>query len=137
MPFLDKFFRWKKKPFKEIGKEQVADSKEKERSTSSATSSAVQGSGRYAHILLRPHISEKSSLLQSAGQYIFEVKISASKGEVIKAVEDLFGIKPASVNMSRMEGKLVRFGRSGGKTKNWKKAMITLPAGKTIDIYKK
>lgn len=141
MPFLDKFFRWKKKPFgqasKDIADETARKAKKTEEHSTISMDSSFKGSGRYAHILLRPHISEKSFLMQGVGQYIFEVRPSASKGEVMKAVEDLFGIKPVSVNMTRLAGKLVRFGRSGGKTKNWKKAVITLPAGKTIDIYKK
>ncbi|MBI2552334.1 50S ribosomal protein L23 [Candidatus Uhrbacteria bacterium] len=141
MAFLDKLFRWKKKPFGAKRGEQSAASKAQAVAAKSsplpALSSAPQGAGRYAHVLLRPHVSEKSSLLQASGQYIFEVGISSSKGEVMKAVEELFGIKPTAVNMTRMAGKLVRFGRSGGQTKDWKKAVVALPAGKTIDVYKK
>lgn len=134
MAFLDKLFRWKKKPF---GPAKTSDSQKLQSGKEKTDNVEQHGTGQFAHVLVRPHISEKSSGLQSANQYIFEVGLSASKGEVSRAIEDLFGVRPVAVNITRMSGKLVRFGRSGGRTKGWKKAIITLPEGKAIDVYKK
>ena len=137
MPFLDKVFRWKKKPFK--GAEVIKDSKKESKSQTASKDggASVQGSGRYAHVLARPHISEKSAMLQEMRQYVFEVTPSVTKNDVSVAVADLYGITPCAVNMIRMHSKQIRFGRTEGSTRAWKKAIVTLPEGKSIDIYKK
>lgn len=136
MPFLDKVFRWKKKPFSSQGGA-VKAGKEGVKEQKAAKHAEPQGSGRYAHILARPHISEKSALLQEGRQYVFEVAPSVTKNDVSVAVVDLYGIRPSAVNMVRMHSKQIRFGRTEGSTRAWKKAIVTLPEGKSIDIYKK
>ena len=47
----------------------------------------------------------------------------------------MYGITPVSVNIQNVRGKRVRFGRVRGKRKDWKKAIVTLPEGKTINVY--
>lgn len=87
-------------------------------------------------ILLRPLVSEKASHQQTlANQYFFEVAKDANKIEVAKAVKAVYGIKPIKVNVIRVEGKSSRRGRTIGKRKDWKKAVVTLPKGKTIALY--
>lgn len=86
-------------------------------------------------VLLRPIITEKTSGLGALNQYAFAVAASANKIKIAKAVESRYGIKPESINVLNYSGKNVRYGRTRGKTKDWKKAIITLPEGKTIDIY--
>ena len=66
---------------------------------------------------------------------VFEVNINSNKIQVANAVEEVYGIRPVSVNIVKMEGKNKRQGRSIGRRKDWKKAMVKLPKGKTIDIY--
>lgn len=97
-------------------------------------SAAPKASNAY-RVLLRPIVSEKASKQQAHNQYFFQVALSANKIEVAKAVKDVYGIAPTSVNMVRVEGKIVRTGRVTGRRKDWKKAIVTLPAGKTISLY--
>jgi len=87
-------------------------------------------------VLLRPIISEKASHQQTlANQYFFEVAINANKIEIAKAVKSAYGIAPTDVTTIRMEGKSRMYGRKLGKRKDWKKAIVTLPKGKTIALY--
>jgi large subunit ribosomal protein L23 len=86
-------------------------------------------------VLLRPLATEKGSHLGAENKYLFEVGYDANKIEIAKAVEAAFGIKPTKVNVIKLAGKIVRRGRTAGRRKNWKKAIVTLPAGKTIQIY--
>lgn len=84
--------------------------------------------------LLRPVLTEKSTRLTSQNQYVFAVPTSSSKVEVRDAVFAAYGIRPLHVTTTNVHGKAVRFGRVSGTQKNWKKATVTLPAGKTIDV---
>jgi large subunit ribosomal protein L23 len=86
-------------------------------------------------VLLRPLVTEKGSHMGVINKYIFEVDYNCNKIEVAKAIEATYGIKPVKVNMIKLAGKVVRRGRVEGRRKNWKKAIVTLPAGKTIQIY--
>jgi large subunit ribosomal protein L23 len=87
-------------------------------------------------IVVRPIITEKSSLLKDAGnQYVFEVQRDANKIEIRKAVEKLFKVKVVSVHISNMEGKKKRVGRFAGKRPDWKKAIVKLNPKDKITIF--
>ena len=87
-------------------------------------------------IVVRPIITEKSTLLKDAGnQYIFEVQRDANKIEIKKAVEKLFKVKVISVNVSNMEGKKKRLGRFAGKKPDWKKAVVKLSPKDKITVF--
>jgi large subunit ribosomal protein L23 len=86
-------------------------------------------------ILLRPIVTERTSSLNALNQHVFEVAASANKITIAKAVFSRYGIKPVRVNVCNYPGQSVRYGRNTGRTKGWKKAIITLPEGKTINIY--
>lgn len=87
-------------------------------------------------ILVKPLVTEKSAVAQSKNnKYSFVVVKTASKDQIKKAVEEVYGVKPMSVNVAIIEGRRVRFGRSMGRRSDYKKAIITLPQGKTIDIH--
>ena len=58
-----------------------------------------------------------------------------SHSTIKKAIYNLYGIMPKSVNVINQMGKYRRLGRSAGRTKNWKKAVVILPKGKFIDVY--
>jgi large subunit ribosomal protein L23 len=90
---------------------------------------------QYYDVVRRPLITEKSSKLQGLrNQFRFEVAPSANKSEVKKAVETLFSVKVTKVNMISMPAKSRRmFGRPG-QIRAWKKAVVTLRAGDTIDV---
>jgi large subunit ribosomal protein L23 len=103
---------------------------------SSASAAPMSASGAVVNInqrtLLHPLVTEKATL---SGTYQFEVPLSVNKVEVAKAIERLYGVKPLHVRMMRMEGKSVRGTYRTGKRKDWKKAIVRLPAGKTINVY--
>ena len=86
-------------------------------------------------ILIKPLVTEKSAIAESMGKYSFVVAQAATKDQVKTAVAEIYGVKPISVNVSNVDGRPVRFGRSLGRRSDYKKAVVTLPAGKTIDIH--
>lgn len=86
-------------------------------------------------VILHPVLSEKSTMQEAGGQYTFVVSADASKVDVKKDVEALYGVLPVRVNMINVEGKRVRFGRYKGRRSDRKKAIVTLPKGKKIDIH--
>ncbi|HNQ47417.1 MAG TPA: 50S ribosomal protein L23 [Syntrophorhabdus sp.] len=87
-------------------------------------------------IVVRPIITEKSSLLKDAGnQYVFEVQRDANKIEIRKAVEKLFKVKVVSVHVANNEGKKKRVGRFTGKKPDWKKAIVKLNPKDKITIF--
>ncbi len=99
------------------------------------TGAKKTGPGAAYRVLVRPLLSEKSARGEKRGQYTFAVNIKATKTEIIRAVEQVYGVKPASVRTLVTEGKIARFGMSLGRRKTWKKAIVTLPEGKTISIH--
>lgn len=96
--------------------------------TSQSVSSAYK-------VLLRPLVTEKGSHLGIENKYLFEVDYNTNKIEVAKAIESAYGVKPTKVNIMKFDGKKVSRGRNEGRRKRWKKAIVTLPKGKTIQIY--
>lgn len=86
-------------------------------------------------ILLRPLVSEKAAGVGAHNQYVFVVANAATKVDVRRAIFDAYGIRPTRVNIVRVRGKQIRYGRSQGTTKAWKKAIVTLPKGKKIQVY--
>ncbi|MFA5062372.1 MAG: 50S ribosomal protein L23 [Patescibacteria group bacterium] len=86
-------------------------------------------------ILVKPLVTEKSAVAESINKYSFVVMAGASKFQIKKAVEDVYGVKPTSVNIINVEGRRVRFGRTFGRRSDFKKAIVTLPKGKSIDIH--
>ena len=65
----------------------------------------------------------------------FEVAPDANKIEIKKAVEDAFQVAVESVNVLNVQGKLKRLGRNMGKRRDWKKAIVTLKEGSTIEFF--
>ncbi|MDD3114236.1 MAG: 50S ribosomal protein L23 [Anaerovibrio sp.] len=86
-------------------------------------------------IIIRPLITEKSTTLMAEGKYVFEVAKAANKIEIAKAVSEIFKVKVASVNTINVEGKVKRMGRSVGKRSDYKKAIVKLAAGETIEFF--
>lgn len=85
-------------------------------------------------ILLRPILTEKmDNLKEVVNQYAFEVDRRANKIEIKQAVEQRFDVKVEKVRTMVMRGKYRRLGRFEGKRANWKKAIVTLRQGETID----
>jgi len=91
--------------------------------------------GNAYKIIMKPMVTEKVSGLGALNKYVFAVAKNTNKIEVAKAIKGIYGIKPLGVNIIKMEGKKARYGRISGKRKDWKKAIVTLPAGQTIKVY--
>jgi large subunit ribosomal protein L23 len=84
--------------------------------------------------VVRPIVTEKTSVArQDRGEYVFEVASDASKPAIRQAIEQLFGVKVTGVWTSNQRGKLRRVGKSAGRRPNWKKAIVTLQEGDTIE----
>ena len=88
-------------------------------------------------IIIRPVITERSMAAVAEKKYVFEVAKTAGKIEIKKAVEEIFGVKVASVNTLNVPGKQKRMGAARpGMTRSWKKAYVQLTAdSKTIEFF--
>ena len=87
-------------------------------------------------IILKPVITEQSMDNLQVGKYTFKVAKDATKSEIKKAVETLFGVEVAKVNTLTIKGKQKRLGRFVGTTASWKKAIVTLTAdSKAIEFF--
>jgi len=87
------------------------------------------------NVLVRALVTEKSAIKQSENKYSFIVVNNANKAVIRKAVEEVYGIKPIRVNVINVQGKAMRFGKHSGKRSDFKKAIVSLPKGKTIVIH--
>ena len=87
-------------------------------------------------IVIRPIITEKSMAGIGMQKYTFEVAKSATKVDIKRAVEELFGVKVSKVNTLHVRGHLRRQGRTEGYTPSWKKAVVTLTEdSKSIEFF--
>ena len=86
-------------------------------------------------VLIRPVITEKSTMLMEEGKYTFRVPLTANKVQIRQAVEKIFNVKVEKVATIRVLGKTKRMGRTQGKRSDYKKAIVTLKEGDTIDFY--
>jgi large subunit ribosomal protein L23 len=87
-------------------------------------------------IIIRPIITEKSMDGIGMKKYTFEVAKDATKIDIARAVETLFGVKVNKVNTLHVRGHMRRQGRSQGYTPSWKKAIVTLTEdSKTIEFF--
>jgi large subunit ribosomal protein L23 len=87
-------------------------------------------------VIVRPIVTEKSTdQLDRSGKYSFVVAREANKVEIADAVEKLFNVKVRDVRTMQYRGKERRVGRTVGRRAHWKKAVVTLQAGDTIEIF--
>mgnify|MGYP003482873898 FL=1 len=87
-------------------------------------------------IILSPVITEESMMGTAEKKYTFKVAKDATKVDIKKAVETLFGVKVEKVNTMNVRGQLRRYGRFEGYKASWKKAIVTLTAdSKTIEFF--
>jgi large subunit ribosomal protein L23 len=88
--------------------------------------------------ILRPVVSEKSTVLGDQGKYVFEVAPTANKIQIKHAIEAAFAnkkVQVSAVNIMHVTGKVRRRGRSVGMTRSWKKAVVTLREGQRLDLF--
>ena len=86
-------------------------------------------------VLRRPIITEKSTLMQERGRYVFEVALKATKHQIKQAVEEAFDVKVTKVNTMNVWGKRKRFGPRPTVQRSWKKAIVSLAPADTITIF--
>jgi large subunit ribosomal protein L23 len=87
-------------------------------------------------VIIRPVISEKSyNLIESEGQYTFQVDQRANKNQIKRAVEEAFDVNVAKVNTTNIKSKPKRQGLTRGRTSTWKKAVVKLAEGDRIDLF--
>lgn len=85
-------------------------------------------------IIKAPHVTEKATLGSEHGQMTFQVPLSATKPEIKEAVETIWGVQVTGVNTLVQKGKNKRFRGYKGRRSDFKKAVVTLKEGDTIDI---
>ena len=86
-------------------------------------------------IIIRPIITERSFDMQDFNRYTFEVAKDANKYQIKDAVEEIFGVKVVRVNTLTVKPKTKRVRYVAGKTRSWKKAIVTLAEGDTIEVF--
>ena len=86
-------------------------------------------------VLRRPLITEKSTMLQAQNKYAFEVARKASKPQIKQAVEKAFKVTVTGVNVVTNPGRSRRLGRKMLPAHSWKKAIVTLKQGDTIQFF--
>ena len=88
--------------------------------------------------IIRPVVSEKSTVLGDHGKYVFEVAPTANKIQIKAAIEAAFAnkkVQVSAVNILHVPGKVRRRGRTSGMTRSWKKAVVTLREGQRLDLF--
>jgi len=97
--------------------------------------SALASQERLMQVILGPHVSEKSTAAaEGANQVVFRVRRDATKPEIKRAVQLLFGVDVASVAVVSVAGKAKRFGTRRGQQSAWKKAYVRLAPGQDLDF---
>ena len=128
----------KKKPVASV-KAKKATATTEAPTTQKAASGASKNKSAHAvsemKLIVRPLVSEKAAMHEAKGVYTFVVERHATKISVARAIEGLYGIRPSGVRMLHMTGKWVRRGKQIGRRNEWKKAIVTLPKGKTIQVH--
>lgn len=89
---------------------------------------------RMYQVIVSPVVTEKATRLNELSQVTFRVSLDATKPEIKASVESLFSVKVEAVNTVVMKGKTKRFRGREGRRSDWKKAIVKLQAGQTIDL---
>jgi len=86
-------------------------------------------------IIIEPIVTEKSNNMKEVNKFIFKVDARANKFQIMKALRDLFNLHPLKCNIMNVKRKPKRLRNKMGYTAAWKKAIVTLAKGETIDIF--
>ncbi len=134
MGILEKIGLKKQPKTKREGKPLETDKLITEGSTDQQAVPAVHLAGSVAHpeILIRPILSEKGTSLAGSGKYVFAVHPRANKPEIRKVIKQVYGVNVKAVQIIKLPGKLRRYGRTFGRTSDWKKAIVTVMPGEKI-----
>ncbi len=89
-----------------------------------------------SQVVRKPLVTERfADLRERDNKFIFEVHPDANKHEIRQAIEHFFGVKVTDVRTMNVRGKVKRLGRFTGKRADWKKAIVTLAEGDSIDLF--
>ena len=94
----------------------------------------AQVDARHYDVVLAPHITEKSTMMSEHNAVVFKVASGASKPEIKEAIEALFNVKVTGVNTIVTKGKTKRWKGKPYQRSDFKKAIVTLAEGETIDV---
>ncbi|MCC7105247.1 MAG: 50S ribosomal protein L23 [Chloroflexi bacterium] len=93
-------------------------------------------------ILVKPIVTEKNTMLSESGRYAFEVDVRANKIQIRQAIQEVFNVEVTAVNIIRVPGKVKRVVRGrrrvkqiAGRTRSWKKAVVSLKEGQRIELF--
>jgi len=112
-----------------------AKSAPEEKKVVSQTAKPKKGDVKIAPRVLRsPQITEKASFLQEKDQYVFKVFKTATKPEIKKSIEEVYGVNVEKVRVINVPRKAKRLGRSKGWQQGYKKAIITIKKGQSIEV---
>ena len=89
----------------------------------------------YTDILIEPVVSEKANVLREQNKYVFVVRPDASKIQIKEAVRRLFKVKVISCTTINVAGKVKRLRGSKGKTPSYRKAIVRVADGETINLF--
>ncbi len=109
------------------------DAKPKSAEPKKQTVRRSEDTGSAYRVLIRALVSEKATAQAADNQYSFVVAATSNKVEIARAIQSLYGVRPQKVNILNYRGKQVRYGKTQGRTKSWKKAVITLQPGQKLD----
>ena len=101
---------------------------------SAATTRPILSKEKMYQTILSPLVTEKATALSEQNQFVFRVAIDATKPEIKASVEALFGVKVLDVNTLVVKGKTKRFKGRPGQRSDWKKALVKLAEGQSIDL---
>jgi len=126
-----------KKQIKQPIKKLETKTEEKNFPIASATKkkSTLTGNSIVHKVLLGPLVTEKSAISESFGKYSFVTAIWATKAQVKRAILDLYGEKATAVNIMNIDGRQLNFKRKPGRRSDYKKAIVTLKKGASINIH--
>ncbi len=125
---------------KEEGEEKKPKKEEKVEKKEKKESKPKKSSGKYFDtykILKEPHVTEKATDLTDNNQYIFKVFPKANKIEIKRAVEDLYDVNVVKVRIVNVPAKPRRLGRTQGEKSGYKKAIVRIKEGQTIELLPK
>ena len=113
----------KEKPAKAAPKAKAANTKK-----------SILGEARLFDVIVRPVVTEKTTAAAEQNKVVFEISPTANKGDVKAAVESIFKVSVLKVNTINVEGKVKSFRGKRGQRSDFRKAIVTLAAGQTIDF---
>ncbi|MBI2436721.1 MAG: 50S ribosomal protein L23 [Candidatus Magasanikbacteria bacterium] len=132
MGLLGKWFKNKRKEQLNATSSVVLETEQTQKTTTRKNVAAVSSAYR---VIKKPFVSEKAGSAEMHGTYTFVVPTDASKTHIKHTIKELYGVMPLKVATMQLEGKCIRFGYKHGRRSDWKKAIITLAKGLSIDIH--